>query len=351
MKDKIITISISIYLVLFLLLNIFIKDKDISLVERRKLNQFPEINLNFTDRFDDYATDQFVFRNEFRSIETKFNLYILNKKDNNKYVYENKYIYKLDYPTNQKSIDNFITMINKIKNDFSGNVYLSVIPDKSYYLSNDYLKLDYDSIYNSLSNINNIKYIPLNDILNNSDYYKTDTHWKQTSLLKVIKRLSNYMNFNYSENYEVNKYSNFKGVYYGQLGLNIQSDELSYLTNDIINNAYVYDIEHNEDNKVYNTEKLNSIEPYDIYLNGSTPLLTITNNECNNNSELIVFRDSFGSSLAPLLIPSYKKITLVDLRYIDYSLINSYIDISNQDVLFLYSTLTINSSSILKFQN
>ena len=86
-----------------------------------------------------------------------------------------------------------------------------------------------------------------------------------------------------------------------------------------------------------------------IFLNGSTPLLTITNNECENDLELIIFRDSFGSSISPLLISSYKKITLVDLRYINYSLLKDYIEINNQDVLFLYSTLTINNSSTLKY--
>ena len=64
--------------------------------------------------------------------------------------------------------------------------------------------------------------------------------------------------------------------------------------------------------------------------------------------ELVLFRDSFGSSLAPLLAASYSKITLVDLRYMDSSLLGDYVTFSHQDVLFLYSTLLLNSSQSLR---
>ena len=32
--------------------------------------------------------------------------------------------------------------------------------------------------------------------------------------------------------------------------------------------------------------------------------------------ELVVFRDSFGSSLLPLMISGYEKITIFDIRYL-----------------------------------
>jgi len=40
--------------------------------------------------------------------------------------------------------------------------------------------------------------------------------------------------------------------------------------------------------------------------------------------------------------------TLIDLRYINMNLVNNYITFNNQDVLFLYSTLIVNNSFILK---
>ena len=68
----------------------------------------------------------------------------------------------------------------------------------------------------------------------------------------------------------------------------------------------------------------------------------------DNNKELIIFRDSFGSSITPLILTGYSKVTLVDTRYMSPKLINQYIKFANQDILFMYSTLIINNSSSLK---
>ena len=86
-KNIVIVISFSLFLIGFFLLNIFSKDKDISFYERRKLKDMPDISYQntmsgaFMDEFDKYSLDQFVFRDDFRKIKTIFELEILNKKD------------------------------------------------------------------------------------------------------------------------------------------------------------------------------------------------------------------------------------------------------------------------------
>jgi len=88
--------------------------------------------------------------------------------------------------------------------------------------------------------------------------------------------------------------------------------------------------------------------PYDVFLSGASSFIEIENKNINDGSTLIIFRDSFASSLAPLLIPYYNKIIMVDLRYIHFDYAKNIIDFENADVLFLYSTLIINNSSTLK---
>ena len=70
--------------------------------------------------------------------------------------------------------------------------------------------------------------------------------------------------------------------------------------------------------------------------------------ENTSGKELIIFRDSYGSSLAPLLLSSYSKITLVDTRYISPTILGNYINFDNKDVLFIYSISIINNSYSLK---
>ena len=55
-------------------------------------------------------------------------------------------------------------------------------------------------------------------------------------------------------------------------------------------------------------------------------MLTIYNNLASSDDELIVFRDSYGSSLVPLLISSYKKIIVIDTRYISSNILDNYVE-------------------------
>ncbi len=63
---------------------------------------------------------------------------------------------------------------------------------------------------------------------------------------------------------------------------------------------------------------------------------------------LIIFRDSYTSSLVPLLLGAYREITLVDLRYIDSARIGEYVDFAGADILFLYNTVIVNHAEMLK---
>ena len=85
-----------------------------------------------------------------------------------------------------------------------------------------------------------------------------------------------------------------------------------------------------------------------MFLSGSVSLLRIENPQNTSGRRLVIFRDSFGSSIAPLLSEGYAKITLVDIRYLPVERIGNYIDFKDQDVLFLYSTSVLNHSETLK---
>ena len=66
------------------------------------------------------------------------------------------------------------------------------------------------------------------------------------------------------------------------------------------------------------------------------------------DKELIIFRDSFGSSLVPLLVKDYRTVTVVDIRYVASDFVGNFVDFHGQDVLLLYSTLILNNSNTLK---
>lgn len=355
-KNIIITVGFVIIIFGAFIMNLVAKDQTISESERRALQIFPKITLeaikngDAMDKFEKYTTDQFALRDTFRTIKSLFNINVYNQKDNNKLFEKDGAIYKMDYPLSEtnlnKSIDKIANVYNKYLKDKDMNVYYAVIPDKNYYLrDDDHLKIDYNKVKNTANNkLSNLTYINIWDDLTLEDYYRTDLHWKQESLSKVVSTLEQNMKLNSTQSivYNIRSLGDFYGTYYGQLATNVKPDTLYTLTNNTILNATVYNYENKKTGPVYTNET--SADRYDTYLYGATPLIRIDNPNAKTNKELILFRDSFGSSLAPLLIENYSSITLIDLRYISSNLLEQYITFDNQDVLFIYSTLILNQN-------
>ena len=354
LKDIIIVLSFTILIIGTFILNIVIKDKEISISERRKLTQFPKINIdqifsgNTTQTLEKYTVDQFVGRDFFRGIKQFVSFNILRQKDNNKMFEENDALYKMEYPLSESNVDKNIQKINSIYDKCltNSNVYYVIIPDKNYYLENDeHLKIDYTKLkamFNTKIN-SNIKYIDIWNDLNLNSYYKTDLHWKQEEILSVANTIKNNMNLQ-NRNIQYNKeyVGKYYGTYYGQLSSNVKPDDMYILKNNTIDDCVTYNYEKKEYNKIYDYKSTQ--DKYDIYLSGATSIIEIVNKSAEDNKELLLFRDSFGSSLAPLLIDNYSKITLIDIRYISSSILENYIEFKNQDVIFIYSTLILNQN-------
>lgn len=360
-KNVVTTITFLFVIIIIMIINIIKEDTEISLSERRKLTAFPEISFSkiidgsFIEQFEKYTMDQFIKRDEFRKFKIIVEQNILGRKDNKQIYKYNDMLIKQEYPLNEKSVFNLAKKINQIKETYlneTNNIYYSIIPDKNYYTDeNEYLKMDYSKMEQIMNeNLKDMEYISIFDSLELEDYYYTDTHWRQENLGNVLDKISKEMHFydRLETKFAEKEITKFKGVYAGQLLLDTKEDIIKVLTNNVINESKVYNYETNKETKIYDLEKINSNDKYDIYLSGATPLLKIENSNSKTDKELIVFRDSFGSSLVPLFTEAYKTVTIIDTRYISASLLKEYVEFENKDVLFIYSTLVINNSSTLK---
>ena len=133
----------------------------------------------------------------------------------------------------------------------------------------------------------------------------------------------------------------FYGVYYGQAALPMRPESLYLLESDLLSDCQVYDYETGKYTDIYNMDKLTSRDLYDVFLSGSKSLLAIENPNAKSDRELLIFRDSFGSAIAPLLVSDYAKVTLVDIRYIQIDMLERFLEFNGQDVLFLYKYFRI----------
>lgn len=342
------------------LLCVLLPKEDYSFSERRELKDFPEVSVSslltgkFMDSFEDYAVDNFPFRDTFRSIKAYFSYYILGQKDNNKIYVHDGYIASMDYPYDKASVDYAASRFGYIYNKYfkDSDVFLSVIPDKNVFLAKEAGVLSFDSkrlVEDIRESMPYAEYIDIFPTLSIDDYYKTDSHWRQDRIEDTAQALADGLGIKLTGNRAaVSSSLPFYGVYYGQAALKLEADSITYLTSSAIEKMTAYDGQNNKAIPVYDTNRIEGKDPYETFLSGPLSLITVDNPEADTEKELIIFRDSFSSAIAPLLAEGYRKVTLVDIRYMNPDYICSLLDFKNKDVLFLYSTAILNNSETIK---
>ena len=349
-------------------------DTEVSDAERRKLAQMPQLkvdsvmNGSFMSDFESYTLDQFPLRDQLRSLKALAEYKLFQKKDNNGLYEADGYVSKILHPYNANSVSYAAKKFGEIyENYLEGNcenIYVSVIPDKGHYMAegNGYPIVNLEQMQGSLqSGMGYARMIFLNQALNLESFYKTDSHWKQEELLGVMKAFGQVMDLPLAAKLEALTTEHvatedFHGVYYGQSALPLPAEPIKYLTWDEIEACKVFNYELNQEVTVYQPEKLTGRDPYDFYLGGAAALITVENPGAAQRAEeageepreLILFRDSFGSSIAPLFLADYAKVTLVDIRYMQSSMLDQFIEFDGQDVLFLYGASMINDSFTFK---
>ena len=339
-------------------------DKDISAAERRPLAQRPQItgeeilSGKFMGRFEDWSLDQFPLRDSFRTVKSVFHTYVLGQKDNNGIYISGGYAAKQEHPLNEDSVEHALDRFWKIYVNYlephGSKVWMALVPDKGFYLAEEsgHLALDYAAMDAILrEGMPWAEHIDLTATLELEDYYRTDTHWRQEALPDTAQKLCEAMGvtaFRPEELTAVPLERPFYGVYYGQAALPMKAETMYILENEILSACTVFDHETGKTGSIYDMAAMENRDQYDVFLSGAKSLLTVENPNASTDRELIVFRDSFGSSMIPLLLHDYAKVTVIDIRYVSPDFLGQIVEFNDQDVLFLYSTLVLNNSSTLK---
>ena len=367
-KIKNITVTV-LFAVVLLGMSLFawLKPADeYSVAERRPLDQFPTLNgdtvLNatFMNSFEDYALDQFPLRDAFRAIKAFTALNIMGQMDVNDMYYKDGVISKVEGTLKEEQLlnatDKFNTIYDKYIKDKANKVYTSIVPDKNYFLADKYgyPSLDYDKMVEMWKEqLSFGEYIDIFGKLDISDYYVTDTHWKQQNIFGVAQYLAQQMGIELSAKYTENSLGKiFKGVYGYQFALSFEKDELIYMTSDYQQylKVYSYSTGSAVEIPLYVLENAQGDDPYNMFLSGAkVPLIVIENPNATTENELVIFRDSFGSSLSPYFAEGYSKITIVDPRTFGGAVFKMFVDngtinFEGADVLFMFSTTLLNNS-------
>ncbi|MBE6659262.1 MAG: hypothetical protein E7604_12585 [Ruminococcaceae bacterium] len=273
------------------------------------------------------------------------------------------------YPLKENMVNYAVSLFSTIHStylaDGNHNVAIAIVPAKNQFAeeSGSYADGTLSDVpfftYESMADIvregtaSFAQYIELKSTLSLSDYYYTDMHWKQEALTDTAAAICSAFGLELSFTADTNTFTThpFVGSYTADpLMADAKQDTMYYLTNDILNAVTVTDYQNGvpQPGVLYNTEIKSDAKTYDLFLSGPMPLQVLESPNAATDRELILFRDSFGSSIAPYFCEQYAKVTLVDLRYLNSGVLADFIEFDDQDVLFLYSTHILNTAMILK---
>ncbi|MCL2391469.1 MAG: hypothetical protein FWC66_02525 [Oscillospiraceae bacterium] len=345
---------------IFFLLNLIIPPPEVLVSERRSPARFPELSVqtimsgSFMTGFDDYAADRFVFRDSFRAIKAFFVLEIMRMNDKSG-IYNSDAVGVGQFRrVDATAFGQTSERIKRAAQIFDGqemNIFYSIVPDKSIFaerfMPGFNLELAESILFDVLGDY---EYIRLYDSLSAETFYKTDLHWDQAMIRAVTSHILTSMGANaHLSDFPINTVGEWRGVYAGQLALPVLPDllrtvEVPGLTVRYLNERTL----EFEEGSVYDLGRFTGIDPYDVFLRGPQPLIIIENDSAPKRN-LYLFRDSFGSSLAPLMMEAYSTITVIDLRYINLQILDQFIEFTpGSDVLFIFSSQIFNNPSVLQ---
>ncbi len=351
--------ALAFFICMFLLpiLTFALPAKQFSEIENRYLEEFPTLNLQtimnrkFMNGFESYIADHFVGRDQWVAVKG-YSEYAMGKRENNGiFLCNNALIEHLEEPNEEYTQQN-IQGIRDFAQNTGKTPYLMLIPsaseiqqDRLPMFAQTWSQKDYtDSICSALEGVVTPidLYGTLTEHKDDYIYYRTDHHWTTYGAYLAYQQLSNYLPLVSLEPESVDNpvSDSFLGTLYSKAGYrNVQADTINAYRipeGRTVQCSVFTGQETKEYDSPYFAEKLEVKDKYSYFLGENQPIVTLNSN-AGTGKKLLVFKDSYAHSLAPMLTESYDQITLVDLRYINggYS---EYIDVSQyDDVLMMYS--------------
>lgn len=352
---KIVAMITSIIILLGLILFIVLPKKIFSYNENRYLAKLPEFSFSnliegkFTSDISKYISDNFPFREEFLGIKSKTYKYLGVYKQEDVYYGSDNSLFE-EYKKPQNS-DLIINKINKFHDKISSDVSFMLVPTSGYIYEDNFPK--FNNNYDEGKTIdyykNNIKanFIDVRESLTKekSDYiyFHSDHHWTSRGAYYA------YLNYCKNKNLTCNNYDfmivseNFYGTLYSKLLDDSVTND--YIERIIYSGNYdvYYEDDDRHDNSLYNYTYLDKKDKYSFFLDNNHSLIVIDNLDKEDESNILVIKDSYANNFIPMLVNNYDKVYVIDPRHYNLS-ISDYVNENGIDeVLFLYNVLTIDS--------
>lgn len=178
-------------------------------------------------------------------------------------------------------------------------------------------------------------------------YYRTDHHWTSLGAFCAYQsgaKMLGYTAYGFGS-FNIETASNdFRGTLYSKtLDDGVTPDTIDYyMLADGEPNVKLTSINGAEVKKydsLYVRDYLDVKDKYSSFTGSNVPIVTIET-DVDNDRTLLIIKDSYAHSLVPFLSKHYKKITMVDMRYINTDL-NRFVKLDDySQVLFMFNVIS-----------
>lgn len=346
------------------LIMLLVPDRTFSETERRYLAERPSMTeqdlreWSFDDDFEEYAADQMPLRDLFVGLNALIIRGTGRQVSADIYADREGYLVEAPVSYSREETDRRLKKIASLGEKTGLVPEVVVVPSTGYVRSDNFpghlAKLYSDSeVFTAVSSQEGVTDISLEEtfLAHGSDwYYRTDHHWNREGAYAAYELWCKKTGREAlpADAFLTHHVNGFSGSTRSRSALWLTRTETLYLYEPECRVT----VRFSDDEKAYDSLLfLGHIGEYDWYpafIDGNHPLTFIENEDSVSDDVLVMVKDSFGNTLAPWLVPSFKKIVMVDPRYYRGSISDICHENAATELMFCYSVERIaNDTNLL----
>lgn len=333
---------------------------EFSETENRVLAQMPKIkeksifNGDFETAYEEYLTDQFIFRDYWIGLKTSVERLLLKREIKDIYFADDGYLIEKhsgSFTTQmaQRNVAALAEFVSQYEEQFGGeNISVMIVPNAVDILQDklppfavsggsDYQRQISEALPEEVW-FDTARILKMHS--EEELYYRTDHHWKTLAAFYVYQAWAEEQGYAVPEltDYLVETVTDsFEGTVQSKLGIKTEGDtiELFFPKEEIAYTLYKSGSETAE-YSIYDYSALASKDKYAVYFGGNEPLMQIST-EADSGRRILVIKDSYANCFIPFMLGEFQEITVVDLRYTNQSLSELIAEGEYTDILILYN--------------
>lgn len=372
--ERIFGLCFALVLAAVFLFNLFMPDKEFSDQENRVLQKLPEFSVSsyaegrYESKLENYANDQFLFRNFFIKIKAAADITFGKLEANGVYRGRGQYLME-DITSPAEGFDQTVDALSKFKKSHKGmQMHFLLAPNAANILEkklptsvkpadqDKYM----DEFFASMKDCG-IKPIDVRKTFDKAAedgdiqlYYRTDHHWTTDGAFLAYKQAAKKMHLKDKVSYERYVVKNdFRGTLASKSGfVNGKDDSIvlympSEKEKDYHNSVIYYSDTKKKTTEFYQLNNLDKKDAYTVFGGSNHPLYTIKT-PMKSKETLLLVKDSYANSFIPFLAQNFREIVVVDPRYYFGDIDDIIKKEGVTQVMFLYNANTFFADNSLK---